>query len=163
MTGANGRHLAGVNVAKLRGPIDSPALAGLLRALDDVNWLADTSPGFVWRHRPSEGPLTLADLRGEGDVSVTISVWESYEALHQYVYRSAHGLFMQRRAKWFFPLPGFTTALWWVPGGEEPSVEQAMARLDHLRLHGPTPQAFSLRQQFDADGVPAGRRQPELR
>jgi hypothetical protein len=161
--GAEGRHLAEVNVAKLRAPVDSPAIAGLLRALDDVNWLADKSPGFVWRHRPDDGPLTAAELRGEGEVSVTISVWEDYEALHQYVYRSAHGLFMQRRAKWFVPLPGFTTALWWVGEGTEPSVAEAMSRLEHLRLHGPTPSAFSLRRQFDPDGAPAGRRQPAER
>lgn len=160
MTGANRRHLAEVNVAKLRAPIDSPELAPFVRAQDDVNWLADKSPGFVWRHKPP-GPITPAELRGEGEVSVTISVWENFEALQQYVYRTAHGLFMQRRHKWFVPLPGFTTALWWVPAGEEPSVHEAMARLEHLRLHGPTPQAFSLRIQFDAAGARTGRRQPE--
>ena len=48
-------HLAEANVARLRAPLDDPTMAGLVRALDDVNWLAERSPGFVWRHRPEQG------------------------------------------------------------------------------------------------------------
>jgi hypothetical protein len=38
--------------------------------------------------------------------------------------------------------------LWWVPAGHEPTVEEAEARLDHLREHGPTPEAFTFKQRF---------------
>jgi hypothetical protein len=152
-----GVQLAEVNVARLRAPVDDPAMAGLVRALDDVNWLADRSPGFVWRHRPAAGPLTMGELPPEGEVVVTLSVWSDYEALHAYVFRSAHGLFMQRRARWFVPIRGFTTALWWVAGGEQPIVEEGLARLRHLRAHGPTPRAFSLRHQFTPTGEARSR------
>jgi hypothetical protein len=147
-----GKQLAEVNVARLRAPIDSPAMSGLLKALDDVNWLADKSAGFVWRHRPDEGPLTMRDLPAVGEVVVTLSTWVSFEALQAYVYRSAHGLFMQRRARWFVPIGGFTTALWWVPEGEQPTVTEGLERLTRLRASGPTPEAFSLRRLFTPDG-----------
>ena len=146
--------LAEVNVALPRAPLESPPMAGFLRALDDVNWLADRSQGFVWRLRPVHGPVTLARL-GDDEVIVTLSVWRTFEDLQRYVYRSAHGLFMQKRSRWFLPLGGFTTALWWVGEGEEPSVDEGLERLVRLRAHGPTPAAFSLRRQFDPDGLPA--------
>lgn len=133
-------------------------MAGLVRALSDVNWLADQSPGFVWRHRGLDGPATYGQIDGS-QVIVTISVWTHYETLHQYVYRSAHGLFMRQRARWFEPMSGFTTALWWVSEGDQPSVAEALGHLEHLRAHGPTPGAFSLRCQFGPDGMPVGRDQ----
>ncbi len=146
-------NLAEVNVALPRAPLDGPSMAGFLRALDDVNWLADRSPGFVWRLRPMHGPVTFGIL-GDDQVIVTLSVWTTFEDLQRYVYRSAHGLFMQKRSRWFLPLGGFTTALWWVDEGEKPSVDGGLDRLAHLRTHGPMPHAFSLRRQFDAEGVP---------
>jgi hypothetical protein len=44
--------------------------------------------------------------------------------------------------------------MWWVPAGSRPSLAEGLDRLNHLRTHGPTPRAFSLRQPFD----PAGER-----
>jgi hypothetical protein len=144
----NSEHLAEVNVARLHQPIDSPAMAGLVRALDDVNWLAERSPGFVWRHRPETGPLTYGMLGGV-EVVVTLSVWVDFESLQRFVYRTAHALFMRQRARWFEPLGGFTTALWWAPEDSRPSVDEGLARLERLRADGPTPTAFSLRRQFE--------------
>lgn len=143
-----GHHLAEVNVARLREALESPSMNGLVRALDDVNWLAEKSPGFVWRLRPENGaPLVFGRLDG-GEVVVTLSVWQDFETLQRFVYRTAHGLFMQRRARWFEPIGGFTTALWWVPEGAEPTMAEGLSRLQHLRARGPTPHSFSLRRQF---------------
>ena len=146
--------LAQVNVALPRASLESPEMAGFVHALDDVNWLADQSPGFRWRLPPQHGPVTFGDLEGSR-VIVTLSVWTGFEPLQRYVYRSAHSLFMQRRARWFLPIGGFTTALWWVPENAHPSVEDGLSRLESLRAHGPRPGAFSLRRQFDPEGVPS--------
>ena len=44
------RHqLAQLNVARLVAPIDSPELADFVARLDEINALAEASPGFVWR------------------------------------------------------------------------------------------------------------------
>jgi heme-degrading monooxygenase HmoA len=148
--------LAEVNVALARAPLDRPEMGSFLKAFDAVNGLADSSPGFVWRLQPQHGPVTLGRLEDD-EVIVTLSVWEDFAALQRYVYRTGHGLFMRQRGRWFVPLNGFTTALWWVADGERPSVDEGLGRLIHLRLHGPTPQAFSLRRQFDPSGVPERR------
>ncbi len=144
--------LAQVNVALPAAPLDSPVMSGFVKAVDDVNWLADKSPGFVWRLPPQDGPVTFGRL-GDERVIVTLSMWTHFEALQHYVYRTGHALFMQRRNRWFVPIGGFTTAMWWVEDGERPSVDDGLGRLIHLRLHGPAPQAFSLRRQFDPEGA----------
>ena len=42
-------HLAQLNIAKMKFAIDAPELAEFVARLEDVNALADDSPGFVWR------------------------------------------------------------------------------------------------------------------
>jgi len=42
------------------------------------------------------------------------------------------------------------TVLWWVPSGHRPTVAEAESRLLHLREHGPTERAFTLRTSFPA-------------
>ncbi len=123
-------------------------MAGLPRALDDVNWLADHSPGFVWRRPPQDGPLTFASFGGRDDVVVTLSVWQDFPSLQQFVYRTAHGLFMRQRHRWFAPFGGFSTALWWLPAGKVPTVDEGLGRLARLRGHGPEQDAFSLGVTF---------------
>jgi hypothetical protein len=78
--------------------------------------------------------------------------------MHEFVYHNVHNGFLQRRREWFERMPSPFTALWWVPVGHQPTVDEAMARLAHLRDHGPTPEAFSLLRQFDDEGHPVGRR-----
>jgi hypothetical protein len=60
---------------------------------------------------------------------------------------------VRRQREWLLPTSGPTTALWWVRAGERPATDTALAHLRHLRSHGPTPRAFSVRHRFD----PAGR------
>ena len=126
-------------------------------ALDPVNRIAERSPGFVWRlgSSQSHGATTLRD--GSFPVIVNLSVWESYEALHAFVYHSPHGAYLRRRARWFEPSPQPSTVLWWVEAGQRPTVEEALRRLRHLRAHGPSPQAFTLRRRFEPDGRPTRR------
>lgn len=132
-------------------------MRGFVVALDPVNRIAERSPGFVWRlgSSQSHGATTLRD--GSFPVIVNLSVWESYEALQAFVYHSPHGAYLRRRARWFEPSPQPSTVLWWVEAGQRPTVEEALRRLRHLRAHGPSPQAFTLRRRFEPDGRPTRR------
>jgi hypothetical protein len=89
-----------------------------------------------------------------------VNVWQSYEHLHAYVYRSAHGHYVHRRYEWFERIRTPATALWWVPAGHEPTPAEALARLRYLRRYGPTPKAFTVRSRFDAAGRPERVRTP---
>lgn len=126
-------------------------MADFASALDAINALADESPGFIWR-LVSDGGNDATALRAPVDgveQMVNMSLWTDRDALWQYVYRTEHVDFLRRRSEWFVPGPGPYVALWWVPSGHIPTVDEAVERLEHLRDHGATPTAFTFRTFFD--------------
>src|ERR687885_807813 len=98
---AAAHHLAQVNVATARAPLDSPQLADFVAALQPINALADHSPGFVWRLQTEEGDATSIRPYDDERIMVNLSVWESLEALRTFVYASRHLDVMRRRREWF--------------------------------------------------------------
>ena len=136
-------HLAQVNIALLCAPLDSPQLADFVAALEPVNALADGSTGFVWRLQTEDGDATAIRPVADERILVNLCVWESREALADYVYRSAHTAVMRQRREWFEQMQELYVALWWVPAGHRPMVAEAKERLEHLRRHGPSPTAFT--------------------
>jgi hypothetical protein len=151
--------LAQVNIGRLRAPLSSPALAGFMAALDPVNALADAAPGFVWRLQTEDGNATAIrafewDTAGSAGVIMNMSVWESVEALASFVYSPAHLAVLRRRREWFEKMSDAYLALWWIRRGSVPAVREAEDRVRHLRLHGPTPRAFTLRTHFPPPGAP---------
>jgi Domain of unknown function (DUF3291) len=42
-------HLAQLNIGRLIAPIDAPEIAEFAGALNEINVIAESSPGFVWR------------------------------------------------------------------------------------------------------------------
>jgi hypothetical protein len=142
-------HLAQLNIAKMKYAIDSPEMAEFVARLEDVNVLADHSPGFVWRLQTEQGDATAIDYFG-ADTLVNMSLWQDIESLHNYVYRSAHNEVMAQRKLWFERMLEVYSVLWWVPLGNIPTIEQAAERLDNLREQGPTAKAFTFKQVFPA-------------
>jgi heme-degrading monooxygenase HmoA len=141
-------HLAQVNIALPREPLTSPLLAGFVAALDRVNALADASPGFIWRLQTEAGDATAVHGFEDDRLIINLTVWESVEAMADFVFRSAHAEVMRRRRSWFEQLREAYTVLWWVPAGHVPTVQEAEERLARLRALGPTPEAFSLREPY---------------
>ncbi|MGE0129667.1 MAG: DUF3291 domain-containing protein [Blastocatellales bacterium] len=141
-------HLAQVNIARMLAPIDDPLMADFVALLEEINALADRSPGFVWRLQAESGNATYIRAYEDDRIIVNLSVWESVEHLKEYVYHSAHAAVMRRRREWFEKFDGPYTALWWVEAGRIPTVGEAKERLDHLRERGESEFAFSFKQIF---------------
>jgi hypothetical protein len=148
MSDAHAHHLAQVNIALPKAPLDSEELAGFVERLEPINALADASPGFVWRLQTEDGDATSIRAFGDDRLIVNMSVWNSIEALSEFVFRSGHADVLRRRREWFEVMPELFTALWWIPGATLPSIGDAEERLEHLRRRGPTPRAFTFREQF---------------
>ena len=146
-------HLAQVNIAVMRAPLDDPVMAGFVARLAEINALADQSPGFVWRLQTEEGDATSLRPYTDSRILLNLSVWESVESLKDYVYKSAHGEVMRRRRQWFEQFEGMYMALWWVKAGHVPTVAEAKQRLEHLREHGETPRAFTFKRLFPPAGA----------
>src|SRR5215470_7362234 len=128
--------LAEVNIARMLAPLDSPLMAEFVAQLDTINALADTSPGFVWRLQTSEGNATALRPYEDDLILVNLSLWASLADLSAFVYKSRHRHVLQQRSQWFERLNEFYVALWWIPPGHIPTVQEAKERLDYLRTHG---------------------------
>ena len=140
-------HIAQINVARFRAPRGSPVNADFEAALDEVNALAEASPGFVWR-MTSEGENADGALFDDPEIAINLTVWETVEDLAAFAYRNVtHRGVMRRRKEWFVELPAYL-ALWWVPAGHIPSLAEARERLDLIARLGPTPDAFDFRSPF---------------
>lgn len=143
-------HLAQLNIARFRLPPEHEANTDFIQNLDNVNALAESSPGFVWR-MVGEGDNAL-DIQAFDDPNMVInmSVWQTPEALAAFVYRNKeHRAIMRRRAEWFDHIDTYLV-LWWVPQGHEPSLSEAKEKLDLLSKRGPSEEAFTVKDQFPA-------------
>lgn len=141
-------HLANMNIARFRYELGDPRLADFMDNRDKINGLGESSPGFVWRLKEESQDAVLNDTFEDPRIILNLAVWESIEALQLFAYRSEHVQFFRRRLEWFDPPEQASMALWWVKAGERPTAREARTRLEHIRTHGPTPEAFTFRERF---------------
>ena len=148
-------HLAHANIAWMHAPIDDPLMAGLASRMDEINQLAESSRGFVWRI--PEGEMTFSHLDpfrpdfpgfDPGRIFYSMSVWESLEALREFTLFSAHAALILGRREWLDSIAGANVALWWIAVGHRPTISESAERLRHVRRFGPSPHAFTLRNAF---------------
>ena len=144
-------HLAEINIARMLDEIDSPIMAEFAANLERINALAEQSPGFVWRLKTDAGDATSIRVYEDRYLIVNLSVWESLEALREFTYYSAHTDYFRRRREWFEKLDIPALALWWVPAGHVPSVEEAKTKLELMAQRGATPQAFTFKERFSVE------------
>ncbi len=141
-------HIAQVNIGRIRAQLDDPVMAGFVNRLDEINALADASPGFVWRLQTDEGNATYFRPFSDDRTLLNMSVWKTVEELRDFVYVTTHRELLRQRFGWFEKFEGVYTALWWVPAGHIPGIHEAKLRLAHLDAHGPTEYAFTFSAVF---------------
>lgn len=144
-------HLAQVNVAYAKGTQSDAVMKGFNDRLDEINALADQSPGFIWRYvTDSRDPLDR--VFSDPLILYNLSVWESLEALHHFTYKTVHAELYAGRRQWFEewrPLMSSAfLAMWWVNAGHLPTVQESKERLALLSEKGPTARAFHFKQRF---------------
>jgi len=148
--------LAQLNIGTLKAPLDSPELKDFVDNLDRINALAEGSPGFVWRLKGDGNDATSLRPFGD-DIIVNMSTWRDVDSLRNFTYKSVHTEILRRKREWFTRMSDAYLALWWVPEGHEPTVAEAAAKLEHLRKHGATAEAFTFGEAFAApDAAVAG-------
>lgn len=145
-------HLAQINVGRLVAPPTDPIVAEFVNALDRINALADESPGFVWRMQSDSGNALDIAISDDPQLAANMSVWEDADALFAYVYRSPHTPFMAQRKSWFERFEGAYQALWWIPAGTIPTLDDGLARLWRLDRFGSSQHAFTFKSRYPAPG-----------
>jgi hypothetical protein len=146
----SGYQVAQLNIGIIKGPMDSPVMAGFAASLQRINALADRSPGFIWRLQTEAGDATSIRPFEQENLLLNMLVWRDVESLNAYVYGSAHVDIMRRRREWFERMKEAFLVLWWVPAGHRPSIPEAIAKLELLRAQGSSAEAFTFRQAFPA-------------
>jgi len=141
--------IAQLNIGRTVAPTDDARLADFMRQLDEINALAEQSPGFVWRLQSDSGNATDIVVDEDPLVIINYTMWTSIESLFDFAYRSAHREVFKRRFEWFERWSGPSVVLWWQPAGTIPDIPEALRRLRLLAERGPTPEAFSLKERFE--------------
>lgn len=148
-------NLAQFNVGRMVAPLGDRRMAEFVAALDQINELAERSPGFVWR-LTADGSNDATTVRAFADelMIVNFSVWRTPEDLWNYVYRSAHLEYLRRRREFFEVMREAYLVMWWIPAGTVPTVAEGVARLEELRANGPGPRAFTFRDPHPPTPLP---------
>lgn len=145
--------LAQMNVGTIKYAPEDPRMSGFMDRLDEINALAEQSPGFVWRLQSDSGNATDIDVGGEPGFLVNMSVWESVDALFEYVYKSMHREVMVGRRQWFERPTALYQVLWWIPADHRPTPEEGLAKLALLQENGPGSEAFTFKEPFAHPGA----------
>jgi len=142
-------HLAQINIARIIGEsIEDPVMAKFVAQLDEVNSLAEGSPGFVWRLKTESNNATELNPYNDNRIIVNMSVWESLEHLIEFVYKGKHADVLRSRRDWFVNFGKPFTTMWYVRAGSVPTIHEAMDRLQSLQDNGPTAFAFDFKTRF---------------
>ncbi|MDB5013167.1 MAG: hypothetical protein JWQ25_1369 [Daejeonella sp.] len=142
-------HIAEINIAKMKGlDINDPIMKEFVDNLGKVNDIAEASEGFVWRLKDDSYNATSFNPYNDEQIIINISVWETIETLEHYMYKTFHSDFLRRRKEWFQAHGKASTAMWWIPAGQIPTLEEAIEKLDYLQIHGVSEKVFDLRNKF---------------
>jgi len=72
-------YLAQINIARALAPVDDPLMVGFMTKLDEINALAEGSPGFIWRLKSDSGNATDIRVYEDQSILLNMSVWASLE------------------------------------------------------------------------------------
>lgn len=144
-------YLAQLNIARAKYALEALEIKEFVDNLEHINNLAESSDGFVWRLKDDNGDATNIQAFSDPNIIVNMSVWDSVDALKNFMFRTHHRDFLRRKKEWFHSIPEDSYVLWWVPIGHIPTVEEAIDKLEYLRKNGDTPNAFSFKSNFSID------------
>ena len=124
-------------------------MAGFVARLAEINALAEASPGYVWRFQDDTGNATYVRPYEDASILFNLSVWQDARITSAPTSTAATTWkLLRQKQQWFEPSDEAILALWWIPAGTLPTVEEAKARLAHLRRHGASAHAFGFREIF---------------
>ncbi len=147
-------YLAEFNIARLKGPLDSPGMQEFVDFLEPVNRFGEQSPGFVWRLTAPGGQAStyLPPAYADPLIVTNLSVWQDFASMKNFVYHTVHSYFLRSRKQWFDQIAEQHFVLWWIPADHRPTLEEAKLKLESLQAHGSTSQAFTLQKPYDSRG-----------
>ncbi|MEL6629382.1 MAG: DUF3291 domain-containing protein [Bacteroidota bacterium] len=138
--------LAQINIARFKLAPDAPQNQEFFDNIDRINALAEASEGFVWRFKEEEASPRQDSPFEDSRIVVNMSVWESPRHFINYVYRTDHSKIMSKKKLWFEKMKVPHIAIWWIPSGQFPSVQDGKNMLKKLDQEGPSDLVFGMKE-----------------
>lgn len=138
-------HIAELNIGRLLAAPEDPRVAQFIDNIDRINGLGKRMPGFCWimESEDSSGAgNTGTRVTDDPRMISNLTVWETVDHLKHFVNGTLHRVFMEKRREWFEVMEPAHFVMWHVPAGHEPSIDEGLERLEHLRAHGESNHAF---------------------
>jgi hypothetical protein len=162
------KQIALMTFGVMKGKAGDPAVQGFVDRIGVVYAESEGSAGFfarsirnpqTWEH--SWGPVLLPRCCPAGvtadSVATTLSRWHDLESVAAFAYHGLHGQAVGMRDEWFLRGNWPSYVAWWVPEGHELRWAEGCERIDLLHEKGASPDAFTFKQPFDANGKEAPR------
>ena len=140
--------LAEINIARMKGVnINDPVMLEFVENLDKVNEIAEKSEGFIWRLKDEHNNATAFNPYQDEQVIINISVWQDIQSLESFMYQTLHVDFLKRRKEWFQTFGKVYMAMWWIPAGQFPTIQEATEKLAWLQANGPSALVFDFKSK----------------
>jgi len=144
--------LAHMNYARLRLPLDHPSMTEFRLAMDPINALAKSTPGFVWSLDDcnNEQRNAVSMLKEDPLLMPQLSIWTNVQSLQHFAFKSGHAMYLKRKREWFTAVEPPFAVCWWRPGLKNPpTLAEAFEKCEHLKNHGPSAHAFTFKTAND--------------
>lgn len=132
----------------------SPATMAATGRFDD--YVAGSARIYIHPHTP---PYPLEETHPSfyepgihAGIGCTLSLWRSLEGVCAFAYSGVHAQALARRKEWFKKGTWPVYAAWWESDDYVPTFADAIAKLEHLHAHGPTPFAFDFKSPYGPSG-----------
>jgi hypothetical protein len=146
-------HLAQINIAQMKGVnLDDPIMHGFTSRLDEINAIAESHDGFIWRLKDENNNAISYNPFDNEQLIINMSVWRDVDSLFRYVYHSSHRELIKGKKEWFQNLGKPHMAMWWVEAGHTPTLSDAKGKLALIEQLGACPEAFHVKHLFDPNG-----------
>ena len=149
-----------MNYARLRAPLDHPSMTEFRLALDPINAIAKSTPGFVWSLDDSCNAAerdAVPLLRNDALLMPQLSLWKDVPSVQHFAYKSGHAMYLKRKREWFTAVEPPFAVCWWFSvdlsshfgdssNGHPavvPTLAEAFEKCQRLKEHGPTDVAFT--------------------
>ena len=124
------------NVAQMKYSKDALEMQSFFDAVPHIQRLEESSPGFIWRELNENYPIIGQRLGS--DFIVSLSAWDSLDALYAFVFSQSHRQIMKARDHWFTHVGRALSVAWFANDTLYPTWDEAIDRLEILWQQVPT-------------------------
>src|SRR5690349_16654115 len=100
-------YLAQFNIARVKYPLNDPRMKEFVDNIDLVHRVADRIGGLIHRVKAENGTdATTITVFNDPTLVPNLTIWRDQASLENFVFKTMHKRFFDKRDNWFAPLEG---------------------------------------------------------